>query len=83
MKKSLSTPWDFLAEYKGSFFSGEWPSLPELFRITTHRYPHNRCFTIFSPDRNTLTYPEALEKISQLARYILSLGIRKGNRVAV
>ncbi|MCL1818511.1 MAG: long-chain fatty acid--CoA ligase, partial [Spirochaetaceae bacterium] len=83
MKKSQSRPWDFLAEYKGSFFSGEWPTLPELFRITAHRHPERNCFTIFEPERNTLTYAQALDRIAYTARHLQSLGIGAGEKVAV
>jgi long-chain acyl-CoA synthetase len=83
MNKPLPMPWDFLAGYRNSFFSGEWPSLPELFRITAHRFPDRNCFTIFEPGRRTLSYAQALEEISHTARYLLSIGIASGDRVAV
>lgn len=81
MKKLM--PWDFLAEYRNSFFSGDWPSLPELFRISVHRFPDRNCFTIFDPDRRTLSYAQALGEISRTAKYLVSIGIRPGDRVAV
>jgi long-chain acyl-CoA synthetase len=27
-------PWAFLNDFRGKAFSGEWPTLPEMFRIT-------------------------------------------------
>jgi long-chain acyl-CoA synthetase len=78
-----SLPWDFLAGYKGGFFLGEWPSLPELFRITAHRFPDRACFTIFNPGRVSLTYAQALQEISRTARYLVWLGIGAGDRVVV
>jgi long-chain acyl-CoA synthetase len=83
MNTPSSMPWDFLAEYRNSFFSGEWPSLPELFRITAHRFPDRNCFTIFEPQRRTLSYAQALEEISRTAKYLLSIGIDLGERVGV
>jgi len=77
------TPWSFLEEYRGTFFSGEWPTLPELFRITTHRFPDRPCFTVYDPDRITLTYRQALERIERTASFLRSLGIGKGSKVAV
>lgn len=77
------TPWSFLEEYRGTFFSGEWPTLPELFRITTHRFPDRPCFTVYDPDRITLTYRQALERIERTAAFLRSLGIGKGSKVAV
>ncbi len=76
-------PWDFLKEYHGTFFSGEWPTLPELFRITAHRFPDRPCFTLYEPDRISLTYREALEKIQQTASYLHSLGVGPESKVAV
>lgn len=72
-----------LVEYRGKLFEGEWPTLPELFRITADRYPDSNCFTIFEPDRNTLTYAQALEKIENLAQWMTENGVVKGDRVAV
>jgi long-chain acyl-CoA synthetase len=77
------TPWSFLEEYRGTFFSGEWPTLPELFRITTQRFPDRPCFTVYDPDRITLTYRQALERIERTASFLRSLGIGKGSKVAV
>ena len=76
-------PWEFFKEYRGQAFSGQWPTLPEMFRITVSRYPERRCFTIFEPDRITLNYAEALLKIEAAARWLHSKGIRRGDRVAV
>jgi long-chain acyl-CoA synthetase len=42
-------PWAFLEEYRGKAFTGQWPTLPEMFRITVSRYPKRLCFTIFEP----------------------------------
>jgi long-chain acyl-CoA synthetase len=76
-------PWAFLAEYKGKVFSGEWPTLVEMFRITVSRYPQRACFTIYEPNRISLNYTEALRLIEAVARWLHSKGIRRGDRVAV
>ncbi|MCL2175198.1 MAG: AMP-binding protein [Treponema sp.] len=76
-------PWEFLKDYKGKAFSGEWPTLPEMYKITVSRFPERRCFTIFEPDRITLNYTESLKLIEAVARWLHSKGIRKGDRVAV
>ena len=76
-------PWAFLEEYRGKSFNGQWPTLPEMFRITVLRYPERRCFTIFDPDRITLNYTEALKLVEAVARWLHSKGIRRGDRVAV
>ncbi|MDR2807994.1 MAG: AMP-binding protein [Spirochaetaceae bacterium] len=75
--------WDFLDEYRGTFFTGAWPTLPEMFRITVNRYGERACFTIYEPDRISLNYREALARIEAVARYLHSKGISKGDTVAV
>jgi long-chain acyl-CoA synthetase len=82
--KTATTPWTFLDEYRGTYFNGEWPTLPEMFRITTKRYGERPCFTVYEGDeRISLTYAEALQKIEALARWLHAQGIRKGDKVAV
>jgi len=76
-------PWAFLNDYRGKAFSGEWPALPEMFRITVSRYPQRPCFTVYEPDRVSLNYTEALRRVEALARWLHSKGIRKGDRLAV
>jgi len=76
-------PWAFLKDYRGKAFTGQWPTLPEMFKITVSRYGDRPCFTIYEPDRISLNYKEALKKIEAVARWLHSKGIRRGDRVAV
>lgn len=76
-------PWDFLNEYKGSVFAGEWPTIPEMFEITCKRHAERRCFTAFAPKEITLTYGEAREKILQVAQYLAESGVGPDSKVAV
>lgn len=76
-------PWDFLAAYKGKFFNGEWPSLTEMFDITTERYPDNRCFECFQPEHVVFTYKEAQSILRKLANFLAKSGVRHGDRVGV
>jgi len=76
-------PWQIPNQYRGKGFSGEWPTLPELFRITASRYPDGACFTVYDPDRVSLTFAEALEKIERLAAFLASEGVRKDDKVTV
>ncbi len=82
-KESQPTPWDFLEEYRGGIFSGTWPTIPELFQISVRRYPDRPCFTVYEPDRVSLTYREAHARILTVAQYLRSLGVEHGDRVAV
>jgi long-chain acyl-CoA synthetase len=72
-----------LADYKGKYFHGEWPTLPELFRITAARHPDRPCFTVYAPDRVTLTYKEALAAVEKLAGYLAAQGYKRGDMIAV
>jgi long-chain acyl-CoA synthetase len=54
-----------------------------LFRISVERFGERPCFTIYEPDRISLTYREALMKIEEVARWLNKQGIKKGDRVAV
>ncbi len=81
-----TTPWKFLDDYRGKFFSGEWPTLSEMFSISVSRYPDRNCFTDFdgpNGERETVTYKQALEKITSLAQWMVSKGVKKGDRVSV
>lgn len=79
-------PWKFLDDYRGKFFSGEWPTLPEMFTISASRFPDRNCFTDFAGPggtRETLTYAQTLAKIKELSVWLVSHGVKKGDRVSV
>jgi long-chain acyl-CoA synthetase len=76
-------PWAFLEDYRGKAFSGEWPTLPETFKITASRYPQRACFTVFEPERVSLNYTETQRYIEAVARWLHNEGIRRGDRLAV
>lgn len=76
-------PTAFLDTYRGKIFKGEWPTLPELFRISVERFPERPCFTIYSPQRISLSYKEAYSLICKVADYLRSLGVGKDSKVAV
>lgn len=78
-----NTPWAFLDAYRGKVFNGLWPTLPEMFKISVSLYGERACFTIYEPDRISLTYREALRLIEAVARWLYDAGIRRGDKVAV
>jgi long-chain acyl-CoA synthetase len=82
MKKEREA-YAYLEEHRGKDFSGEWPTLVEMLRITVKRHPKRPCFTIYEPDRISLNYEEALAKIEAVARWLHSKGVRKGDKVAL
>jgi long-chain acyl-CoA synthetase len=76
-------PWKFLDAYRGRVFSDKWPTLPQLFDITAERFPDSPCFTVYSPQRVSLTYREARTLIVNVAAHLGSVGIKPGTHVAV
>lgn len=76
-------PWDFLDDYRGKKFDGQWPSIPAMFRITVLRYPGRPCFRTFVPEELTLTYSEALDKILGTAARLLAEGLSRGDKIAL
>jgi len=83
MKEKRPAPWDFLDEYRGKLFTGEWPTLPELFAISVKRFGERPFLTVYEPDRKTLTYAEAAVIVAAVARRLRSLAIGRESKVAV
>ncbi len=76
-------PWDFLDEYRGKVFTGEWPTVTQMFDISVIRYPENRCFSAFVPTKESFTYTEVQTYVKNLANYMLSKGVKSGDKIAV
>lgn len=82
-KKHNPTPWTWLDEYRGKSFNGQWPSLVELFNITSDRFPDRKCWTCMYPEHEVFTFAQAKYEVNKFARYLYSIGVRKGDRVAL
>lgn len=82
MVKNL-TPWDVLDAYRGTFFKGKWPTLPELFELTVHRFPDRLCWSRNSPTRKTWTYTQARQSVLNVAADLRRRGIGTGMRVGI
>ncbi|TXT41776.1 MAG: Long-chain-fatty-acid--CoA ligase, partial [Spirochaetes bacterium] len=78
-----ANPWTFLDEYRETHFKGEWPTLPQLFGITALRHPDRACFTVYSPERQSLSYREAKEKVDKVAAYLRSLSLGPAAKIAL
>ena len=81
--KDNFTPWNQFDTYRGKEFSGEWPTIKELFHINTMRYPDNTCWKEYSPKEISLTYKEAEQKVKEVSSWFLSLGVKKGDKIIV
>ncbi len=81
--KDNPRPWENLLPWKGKLYTGEFPTLPELFAVSVDRYPDRRCFTCYDPTEMVFTYSQAAEKVDTICNYLLSLGVKKGDRVGL
>lgn len=80
----MSTVIKELEPYHGKFFTGEWPTITEMFNITLSRFPERPCFTVFEKSKKiTLTYTEVHERIQHVASYLASKGVKKGDKVVL
>jgi long-chain acyl-CoA synthetase len=81
--KNAPKPWDFLDAFRGTMFEGEWPTVVQMFDISVKRYPDNKCFTAFVPKKETFSYAEVHAFVTEIAKYLVSKGIGKDDKVAV
>jgi long-chain acyl-CoA synthetase len=81
--KDSFTPWDKLYPYKGTMYHATWPTLKELFEITVERFGSRVCWKEFVPKPVSYTYSEALPIVKGITSWLLSSGIRKGDKVIV
>ncbi len=82
-KTAEKNSWDILDAYRGEFIKGEWPTIPEQFHLSVHLYPEQTAFTQFSPEEVRITYREALEYVVNIASWLVSKGLKKGDRVVL
>ncbi|MFA5447286.1 MAG: AMP-binding protein [Sphaerochaeta sp.] len=82
-KKDTVKPWDFLEEFRGKMFTGEWPTVVQMFDISVKRYPENTCFIAFAPDKQSMTYTEVQKQVNKVADYLISKGVGEGDKIAV
>ncbi|WP_320127966.1 AMP-binding protein [uncultured Sphaerochaeta sp.] len=75
--------WDALEKFRGSFFNGQWPTILEMFMISLKQFPQRNCFTVFTPERQTLTYQEVYDHFSRIGSYLIQEGVRKGDKVVI
>ncbi|MBI9094421.1 MAG: AMP-binding protein [Sphaerochaeta sp.] len=81
--KDSFTPWDMLYPYKGTMYHATWPTLKELFEITVKRFGPRVCWKEFVPNPVSYTYSEALVIVKGISSWLISSGIRKGDKVIV
>ncbi len=75
--------WEELDDVRGTLFSGQWPTIIEMFSISLGKFPHRPCFTSFKPERVTLTYSEVHKAVVRVSSYLQEKGVAPGDRVII
>lgn len=75
--------WDELDQYRGIQFEGQWPTIIDLLCITEQKFGKRNGFTVFKPERKTLTFSEILQEVRRVSSYLQQCGIKKGDRIIV
>lgn len=65
------------------FYSGDWPTLTEMFQITLMKYPDKKAFTGFYPRKRSFTYREVDQWAGKIAGFLKSKGIEKGDKIGL
>lgn len=79
----MKNAWDEIDSFRGSLVNGEWPTISELFMMAVKRWPDNVCFSVFEPEKKTITYTQAYTMITNIAGYMRDKGIKTGDRVLI
>ena len=80
MAYTKKLPWEYLEEFRGKDFTGEWPTFPEILKITTKRFGDRPYFTVFdgpNESKHTLTYNQVLTNVENIAKWMIENGIKK------
>ncbi len=80
---AVKNSWDILDAYRNEFIKGKWPTIPEQFHLSAHLYPEQTAFTQFSPEEIRITYREARTYVVKIASWLVSNGLKKGDRVVI
>lgn len=75
--------WDELDQYRGIQFEGQWPTIIDLLFITEQKFGKRNGFTVFKPERKTLTFSEILQEVRRVSSYLQQCGIEKEDRIIV
>jgi long-chain acyl-CoA synthetase len=82
-RKSMKHSWDELDTYRGEYFSGQWPSIIDMLLITEGKFPQRPSFTVFKPDRTTLTFTELVASVRRVGSALAEAGVGRGDRVVI
>jgi len=74
--------WDEVRKYP-EIVKGEWPTIPEMYEISLKKFPNNNCFSVIEKTKLCNTYKEEYIEIMKVAGLLVSLGLKKGDRVMI
>lgn len=75
--------WDELDGLRGTLFSGQWPTIIEMFSLSVEKFPLRPCFTMFKPERVSLSYKEVYNAMVRVSSYLQQIGLQPGDRVVI
>ncbi len=79
----MNHSWDVLDQYRGGLFEGTWPAILDLLSITKEKFPKRNGFTVFNPERTTLTWEEVWSEVRRLGSYLIEAGIKAEDKVVI
>ena len=75
-------PWDELDRYRGTIVAGEWPTLPELLRLSADKFGGKTAFSVFEGrTKHTLSFDEVLCTVRHEAARLGGIGVKEGDKV--
>ena len=85
MKRNYNThPWDELDEYRGTLVKGQWPTLPELLRLSADKYGDKTSFSVFKgKEKISLSFSEVLSTVRHEGAHLRAIGLEHGEKVMI
>ncbi len=81
-KENLN-PWEYLDQFRGTYFDGQWPTIRETFHISAVTYAERPCWTDPAKKGVKLTYAQAEEKIYSVSSWLRERGVTKNSHIAI
>jgi long-chain acyl-CoA synthetase len=75
--------WDELDQYRGTLFEGQWPSIIDLLLITEQKFGWRPAFTVFTPERQTMTFTEVLQAVQRVGSFLIEANVGRGDKVII
>ena len=75
-------PWDELDRYRGTIVAGDWPTLPELLRLSADQFGGKTAFSVYEGrTKHTLSFDEVLCTVRHEAARLSGIGVKEGDKV--